>query len=242
MSDRETSSGLSVDPELLASGLVHELRQPLMAIDAAGALLERALGDALARNPDWSLLRAQAARIAEILRGYEELMSPGEAEPRAFAVVPVVARAVELLAHRVRPLARRFAFRRDAVQLAGFGAPGAVIHATTNLLANACDAVEDAGGDARIEIRVLEVPRGVEVRVSDDGQGVAPELRARLFEPRFTTKPPGKGSGLGLHVARQLMSHYGGDVYLVRDDDRARLPWAKTEFCVALPAPPEGRG
>jgi signal transduction histidine kinase len=239
MSERQPSN-LFVDPELLAPGLVHELRQPLMAIDAAAALLERALGGALERNPDWAMLRAQAARIAEILRGYEELMRPGEAEPSVFPVVPVVARAVELLAHRLRPLARRFTFPREPAAAAGFGAPGAVIHATTNLLANACDALEGTGREGRIEVRVLERGGGVEVRVSDEGTGVAPEIRGRLFEPRFTTKPPGKGTGLGLHIARRLMAHYGGDVFLVAADDPARLPWAATEFCVTLPTPPEG--
>jgi signal transduction histidine kinase len=241
MSERESAG--SVDPELLMPGLVHELRQPLMAIDAAMALLERALGGALEGHPDWAMLRTQAARIAEILRGYEELMRPGEAEPSVFRVVPVVARAVELLAHRVRPMERRFTFRREPAGLAGFGAAGALVHATTNLLANACDAVDEKGRGGRIEVRVLEgASRGVEVRVSDDGTGVAPEVRPRLFEPRFTTKPPGKGSGLGLHVARRLIAHFGGDVFLVGDDDAARLPWAATEFCVALRAPPEGAG
>lgn len=238
MNERQNSN-LSVDPELLTPGLVHELRQPLMAIDAAAALLERALGGALERNPDWTMLRAQAARIAEILRGYEELIRPGEAEPTVFPVVPVVGRAVELLAHRLRPMARRFTFRREAAAASGFGAPGAVIHATTNLLANACDALEGAGRDGRIEVRVLEREGRVEVRVSDEGTGVAPEIRDRLFDPRFTTKPPGKGTGLGLHIARRLMIQYGGDVFLVSPDDPARLPWAKTEFCVALPVPPE---
>jgi signal transduction histidine kinase len=240
MSERDTAG--SVDPELLMPGLVHELRQPLMAIDAAVELLERALGTALEGHPDWSMLRAQAARIAEILRGYEELMRPGEAEPSVFRVVPVVARAVELLAHRVRPMERRFTFRREPAALAGFGAPGALVHATTNLLANACDALDEKGREGRIEVRVLEARRGVEVRVSDEGTGVAPEHRSRLFEPRFTTKPPGKGTGLGLHVSRRLIAHFGGDVFLVRDDDAVRLPWAATEFCVALPAPPEAAG
>jgi signal transduction histidine kinase len=78
----------------------------------------------------------------------------------------------------------------------------------------------------------------VDVRISDEGPGIPGQLRGRIFEPRFTTKPPGRGSGLGLHVARRLMARQGGDVFLVGDADPARLPWAATEFCITVPPPP----
>jgi signal transduction histidine kinase len=228
------------DADLLAPSLLHELRQPLTGADAAAVLLERALPD-LRRADDWRLLRAQLARIGEILNEYEELLRPGKAEPMPFAVGPVVSRAVDLLAHRVRPLARRFGLERHDGGRRAWGDPGALVHAATNLLANALEAVEGSGDGARVLVRVLASGRGgVEVRVSDEGVGIAPEHRARVFEPRFTTKGENRGSGLGLHVARQLMNRYGGEVFLVRDDDPDRAPWAVTEFCIAVPPPPEG--
>ncbi len=230
------------DPDLLVPGLLHELRQPLTAIDAALALLERSLGPALARHPDWKLLHAQAWRIGEILQGYEELLRSDEAVPIPFAVEPVVARAVDLLAHRVRPLAGRFAFVHEGAHQ-GFGAPGALVHAATNLLANALDAVDVERDGGRVAVRILDAPggAGVEVRISDEGAGIPEEARGRVFEPRFTTKSAGKGSGLGLHVARRLMARYGGSVGLVDDGDPSRLAWAITEFCIGVPAPPEAK-
>jgi signal transduction histidine kinase len=231
----------AADADLLAPSLLHELRQPLTGADAAAALLERAWPD-LGRSDDWRLLRAQLARLGEIVREYEDLFRPGEAVAVAFAVGPVVSRAVDLLAHRVRPLARRFGLERRDGGREGWGAPGALLHAATNLLANALEAVEARGGGARVLVRVLAAPAGgVEVRVSDEGAGIAPEHRDRVFEPRFTTKGAERGTGLGLHVARRLMTRYGGEVFLVRDDDPGRAPWAVTEFCVAVPPPP-GRG
>jgi signal transduction histidine kinase len=230
----------TLDAELVAPSLLHELKQPLMGADAAATLLERGVSG-LAGVEEWRMLRAQLARLGEIVLGYEELLRPGEAEPAPFAVGPVVSRAVDLLAHRVRPLARRFLFAREDGGREGYGAPGAVIHAATNLLANALDAVEGADRSARIEVRVLPAAQGgVEVRVSDEGVGIPAELRARIFEPRFTTKPGGKGSGLGLHVARRLMTRFGGEVFLVAERDPARMPWAVTEFCIAVPPPPAG--
>jgi signal transduction histidine kinase len=229
------------DEDLLAPGLLHDLRQPLMGIAAAVELLERELGGRLLDGAGtWRMLRGQVARAVEMVRGYEELVRPGDLAPSPFDVGPVVARAVELLAHRVRPLAGRFAFDPGA-ERPGFGAAGAVLHAAANLLANALDAVDSAAGRGRVAVRVLAAGSSVEVRVSDEGSGVPAELRSRIFEPRFTTKPEGKGTGLGLHLAGRLMARFGGRVYLVDDRDPARLPWAVSEFCIALPAPPAGR-
>jgi signal transduction histidine kinase len=239
----DTQAGIdAMDAELFAPSLLHELKQPLQGAGAAAALLERAVRG-LGRRDEWGMLRAQLARLAEIVNGYEDLLRPGEAEPASFAVGPVVSRAVDLLAHRVRPLSRRFLFEREDGDRQCFGAPGALVHAATNVLANALDAIEGVRGDARVEVRVLPVSAGgVEVRVSDEGVGIPAENRARIFEPRFTTKGGRRGSGLGLHVARRLMSRYGGEVFLVGEEDPARLPWAVTEFCIAVPAPPAEGG
>jgi C4-dicarboxylate-specific signal transduction histidine kinase len=231
-----------LDAELFAPGLLHELRQPLMGADAAATLLERSLGAALTGAEDWRLLRGQLARLAEIVSGFEELLGPSVTPPVPFAVGPTVGRAVELLAHRLRPLGSRFALALGPGGLQGFGRPAALVHAATNLVANALDAIEGAPGAPRLEVRVLAA-RGdgpVEVHVSDEGVGLSAEARARIFEPRFTTKAPGKGTGLGLHVARRLMAQDGGEVYLVAEEDPARLPWAVTEFCVVVPAPAQG--
>lgn len=239
----DTRSGIeALETELLAPSLLHELKQPLMAAEASAQLLERTFGDGLARDEEWRILRAQLERIAEIVLEYEELLGPGDGEPAPYAVGPVVSRAVALLAHRVRPLARRFGLDADG-RREGFGAPGALVHAATNVLANALDAIEGVKGAPRVQVRVL--PRssgGVEVRVSDEGVGIPEELRGRLFEPRFTTKAPGRGTGLGLHLARRLMARHGGEVFLVGERDPARLPWAVTEFCIAVAAPPPGGG
>lgn len=230
----------SMAMDLIAPTLLHELRQPLTGAEAAALLLERN-DPSLQHREEWRLLRAQLARLAEIGNEYEALLVPGDAAPARFAVGPVVSRAVDLLAHRVRPLAARFVFARQDGDREGFGAPAALVHAATNLLSNALDAVEGAGNGARVQVRVLPaVAGGVEVRVSDEGVGITTENRAKIFEPRFTTKIPGRGNGLGLHVARRLMARYGGEVFLVGERDPTRAPWAVTEFCIVVPPPPAG--
>ena len=100
-----------------------------------------------------------------------------------------------------------------------------------NVLANAADAVEQGG---RVQVRIVAGENGPEVRISDDGPGIPSADEARLFEPRFTTKRVGRGTGLGLHLARTMMERSGGGVQLVAAADARRLPWARTEFAVRI--------
>jgi len=229
-----------LEARLLAPALLHELRQPLTGAEAAAALLERILGPAVLEREEWILLRQQLSRLAEVMVGYDDLLHAGSGREVTFAVGPVVSRAVDLLAHRVRPLAHRFALSAGDGDLRGRGSPAALVHATTNVLGNALDAVEGAGKEARIAVRVLSSAEGAEVRISDEGVGIPEEVRARLFEPRVTTKPPERGSGLGLHLSRQLLARFGGELSLVPPCDPGRLPWAVTEFSIRM-APPEAR-
>lgn len=233
-----------LDAELLAPALLHELKQPLTGVDAAAALLERAMGTLLTGREEWQLLRQQVLRLAEVMGEYDVLFHAGEAHEAAFEVGAVVARAVQLLAHRVRPLSRRFALAQGELPARGFGSAAAVVHAATNVLGNALDAIEGAGRDARVAVRVLAEGPGaqVQVRISDEGPGIPEAVQAHLFEPRFSTKAPEHGSGLGLHLSRRLLARFGGEVFLVDPADPSRLPWATTEFCIRIPPPPTGRG
>jgi two-component system nitrogen regulation sensor histidine kinase GlnL len=216
------------EAELLGPGLIHEMRHPLLGIKAGLELIARRIGQRLTDLDDWQMVTTQVARLEELFRSYQQLLAPGPIPASRFAVDAVVQRAVELLAWRVRRLGSRFEWTREAAQARG--SPNAMLHAAVNLLANAIDAVEEAGGARRVAVRVLREP--LEVRVSDEGAGISQEHRGLLFQPRFTTKAQGRGTGLGLHIARTAMQRSGGDVRLVGPTDPRRLAWAVTEFSI----------
>jgi len=217
--------------ELLGPGLIHEMRHPLVGIKAGLELIARRLGSQVTDLDDWQMVSTQVVRLEELFRSYQQLFAPEPAGRSPFAVESVVQRAVDLVAWRVRQLGPRFEWVRDGSRRA-FGSPTALLHAVINLLVNAIDAVEEAGGARRVAVRVL--PKPLQVRISDEGSGIAPEHVGRLFEARFTTKPAGRGTGLGLHIARQAMQRAGGDVHLVERGDEYRLSWAITEFAVEM--------
>jgi signal transduction histidine kinase len=218
------------ESSLLGPGLIHEMRHPLMGIKAGLQLLTQQVGPAVVQLEDWQMVSAQVARLEELFRTYQELFTP-QLRKSTFELAPVVQRAIDLLAWRLRRLGARFVWQRGLPQQ-GSGSPQAVLHSTTNLLMNALDAVEEAGINGRVAVRLLENPG--EIRISDEGTGIPADVAAHIFQPRFTTKPLGKGTGLGLHIARQAMQRAGGDVLLVDDGDARRLPWARTEFAILL--------
>jgi signal transduction histidine kinase len=226
---------LMEEAEPLAPGLIHELRHPLMGLLAGLELLARRI-PAVGGTQEWQLLNQQAARMEELLRTYQDLFSGGPVLHAPFAVDETVRRAVALLSPRIRKLGERFSLDSCKGPVLALGTAPLLVHAVTNLLVNALDAVEERGDGARLQVRVLRAPRLVQVRVSDEGPGIPAEVRPHIFRPRFTTKPPGKGTGLGLHLARTAMERAGGELRLVESGDPDRAAWARTEFGISLPA------
>jgi signal transduction histidine kinase len=99
----------------------------------------------------------------------------------------------------------------------------------SNILDNALDAVPPSG---RIDVRAERGPRGVIVRVVDNGPGIPAEIRNRIFDPFFTTKGVGKGTGLGLDIVRRLVVHNDASIEVESEPGR-------TEFRVVLKADSE---
>ncbi len=104
-----------------------------------------------------------------------------------------------------------------------------------NLVNNAVDAMPD-GGQIRLSAgpteRIGPHP-GWELRLQDEGQGVAPEHLGQLFKPMFTTKPEGKGTGLGRALCREIVRGKGGDIRVETELGRG------TTMCFSLPGASE---
>jgi signal transduction histidine kinase len=224
--------------DLLAAGLIHEMRQPLMGLKAGLLLAASELGEQATRLEAWQLLATQVKRLEDLFQTWNDLVARPDAPGVVFEIEPVVRSTLDLMGFRLKPLGEKFVFGADPGLPLAVAAPRALVHALTNLIANAMDALEEVGG-GRLEVRLLApAARGgkLEVRVSDEGPGVTPERATRIFEPGFTTKARTKGSGLGLHLARRLMRGCGGDVLVVPEGDPRRRHWARAELALVLPA------
>jgi signal transduction histidine kinase len=91
----------------------------------------------------------------------------------------------------------------------------------TNIIDNAIDAVQ---GKGELELSTYSADSTVVIEITDDGPGIPPEIRQRIFEPFFTTKGPGAGTGLGLHIAYNIVVHrHHGQIRVASTAGETRL-------------------
>jgi|GEM_PF-2896636 len=225
----------------MASGLAHEINQPLAAstnyLNAAVRLLDRATSGEAASLATAREAVAEAAaetlRAGNIVRRLRQFVDRGEAELAEEDIAGVIAEAVTL----ARPEALGV-----GVHLVQDVAPGigAVLMDRTqmqqvllNLIRNATDAIEARPGGATGADRITlgarrESDGAVRITVADTGPGIATEVTARLFEPFVSTKRG--GMGIGLAICRTIVEGHGGTL--------RHLPTPTgTAFEISLPAP-----
>jgi signal transduction histidine kinase len=197
----------------LATGVAHEVNNPLASISSlVQTLLARAQ-----EERDQETLRvilAQITRIATVLRSLMEFARPQTPTRAATDLNQVLAKSVELARFDKR-------FKQLAVQLAfDENLPPLQIDADQmqqvflNLLLNARDAIDEADRAGAIQIITRRAAREIVVEIADNGVGIAPEHLARIFDPFFSTKPSGKGTGLGLAVSHSIVTAHGGRIHI----------------------------
>lgn len=205
--------------ELLVAHVSHELRTPLMSSALRlELLLSSELNDPVELRRQLGLLRNSVADEAELVEDLIEIarMRTGQmaVELAPTRLVALVERSIETISPRAqrKQISIEFSTAAEADPLDDeIRADTSRLHQVfTNLLTNA---VKFSPTGGRIQVRLRMQSSWVEVEVSDDGCGIQPELLARVFDT-FAQAEPGshKGLGLGLAVARQLVSLHGGEI------------------------------
>jgi two-component system sensor histidine kinase RegB len=200
----------------LAAGTAHELATPLSTIALVARELDHELSDVSkldAARSDAKLIREQVQRCRAILdrmsiRGGE---FAGE-RPTRVELQSVVKEALSDLSDKP-PIRVELPERADACTLDA--PPRALAVTLQNLLRNAQDASEEKGREVVLSAKLVDSKVRIEVR--DQGVGMPREILERIGEPFFTTKPPGRGMGLGVFVSRAMIEGLGGHLSIVSD-------------------------
>lgn len=215
----------------IASGVAHEVNNPLAAIRMEAELLGRATRDADASAAASTIVR-EVDRAARIVRSLLRLARRADTTPTRIQVNELV-RDVAEIRHRVLRadnIEMRTQMDHSAQTVLGLGQE--LQQVVINLVTNAEHAVRGRPG-AVIQLTTEARDDWVRLTVEDSGPGVPAEIRRRVFDPFFTTKGPDEGSGLGLSICQRVVAEVGGKIWL---EDSETLGGAK--FVVELPAAP----
>ena len=203
----------------LAAGIAHEIGNPLAAVQGYLSLIKSGLpppqaDDALDRS------RSELTRIHETIQKLLTYARTGEdrpLEPGPFDLRSALDDACEIA--RGLPVLRTVELTIDESPLpSAHGHAQSVHQVLVNLLLNAGQAL-DGRADGRVEVRTAHDEERVIVTVADNGDGIPDDLKEVIFDPFYTTKAPGQGTGLGLAVSRAMMEAIGGDLIIEDEPD-----------------------
>jgi signal transduction histidine kinase len=196
----------------LVSGVAHEINNPLQAILGFAELLQMQPDMPESVKGDLSLIQKESARACGIIRNLALFARQQTGESGAVRFTDVITSVAELRQRRLESedIELRVEDRSTQPVLAVLAELQQVV---LNFVVNAEQAIVMSGRQpGRITLRTRDEGNRVVLEVEDTGPGVPPELEARLFQPFFTTKPVGQGTGLGLSVSYGIIDSLGGRI------------------------------
>lgn len=201
----------------LAAAVAHEINNPLAAIVglAENLVMDRKQGMNSVRSADHQidLILEQARRVMTITRQIGEFSLQRPLEPTYIDLNTLVKSTCTFISFdkRFRGIALKHEFADNLPAL--FVVSDHIVQVLMNVLINAADALEGREAFApSIVVSTRPEDASVVLTVSDNGPGIASENLGRVFDTHFTTKPPGRGSGLGLSLCRSLVQQDGGGI------------------------------
>ncbi|MDG2303982.1 MAG: ATP-binding protein [Candidatus Binatia bacterium] len=195
----------------LAAGLAHEINNPLTAVLGNLELLRMGqLTEDRAEKAVGAALEA-LERVVNLVQDLRLFSRGSSEELGSVAVLPAIERVSRLVAAEIR---NRASFRADCTPDLFIRADASRLdQVLVNLLVNAAHSIPvGATNQNRIEIKVRDLREKVRIDISDTGCGIPPDLQRRVFEPLFTTKAVGEGTGIGLFVAQNIVHSWGGQI------------------------------
>ena len=198
----------------LAAGIAHEVSSPLFGI--------LGLAEAITDEPAIEVAQAHAHEIVdycdsirEIVQELSDYSRVGDGGIQASVdLVQCICDAHRLVERSLAPRGVKFALDLPKVPMPVRARANELQQVFVNLLKNAAEAVAEHRGEAGGVVRAVARPSGdtFEVVVEDNGPGIPPDSLALVFDPFYTTKPPGKGTGLGLNVVYRIVTKVHGGI------------------------------
>ncbi len=219
----------------LASGVAHEINNPLQAIATAAEALEYRLHEVLDQvdpvdartiREYLQMMQVEAERCREITWKLLDFARGKESERNLYDMTAIVREVVGMVQHVARFRDRTITFDTHKPHYAWVNG-SEIKQVVLNVVANALEATNPGGA---VTLSLRECPDSILLTCRDTGVGMTPEVLEHLFEPFFTTKQGGKGTGLGLSISHRIVQDHDGVLEATSDGPghgstfRLRLP------------------
>ena len=217
----------------MAAGIAHEVNSPLAVICMiVGQMREFIQDKAYDEKPfllkSLATLETTALRISKTIGGLKVFSRDGQDDPFVFVKVnTIVEDTLIFCQEKFKTRSVEIHVDRAPEDLSVECRPVQISQVLLNLLNNAVDAIESLP-ERWVKIEIKTVGDSIQIAVVDSGNGIPPEVQAKLMKPFFTTKGVGKGTGLGLNISKGIMESNKGRLYL---DSQS----SHTRFVMALP-------
>ena len=207
----------------LAAGLAHEVKNPINAILSAAKVLEAGGSSKVPSEKLLGVIIDGVSRVNDVVSALNAHARPADGtDLQAVDVRDGVESTLRLLEYKMKDISIH-------LETSATGSVRAPARAFNQVVLNLLDNAIRTGCE-NIWITLRQQGAMVCVAVADDGPGVPPDLVSRVFDPFFTTRDEGEGTGLGLHLSRRLAQECGGELrYEVR-------PGGGAKFVLAVPA------
>ncbi|HYP27593.1 MAG TPA: ATP-binding protein [Blastocatellia bacterium] len=211
---------------LLAAGVAHEVNTPLAGISSYAQMLLQQVPDGDPKHKLLEKIHVQTLRASGIVNNLLNFSRTGDAQFREFELNGVLEDTLQLLEPQLRNTEIEIVKNFGEDLPAAYGSASKLQQVFMNLILNARDAMP-GGGRLTLQTRLVETSLVVDFR--DTGQGIAPENIARIYDPFFTTKEVGQGTGLGLALSYGIIQEHGGRIFV------ESRPGEGAHFTIKLP-------
>jgi signal transduction histidine kinase/ActR/RegA family two-component response regulator len=222
------SARLAAIGELVA-GVAHEIRNPLMVIGGTADLMDE--HDAETLKEDIHAIRSSTRRAARIVDSLLQFSRQSEPRREVVDLNDVVRSVLELRRQLLRHhgISVRLPLAPEPVSV--MGDPAQLEQVVLNLVNNAeRSLIDNHTKDRWIEIRTARDGDRAHLTIEDSGPGIAADALTRIFDPFYTTRPVGQGTGLGLSVSYGIVEEHGGTIVATSPEARGAT------FSITLPA------
>ncbi len=195
-----------------ATGMAHEIKNPLSAIKTFAEYLPEKYQDPEFRSKFFRIVQSEIDRINTLLKDLLEFAKPAKPELEPVRIAVLLEETLTLLSSRLlaKGVELRRAFQENGLMIQAD--PKQLKQVLLNLILNSLDAMPDGG---RLEVSTQAREGWLILQISDTGCGIHSEHQHQVFDPFFTTKE--RGMGLGLAVVKGIVDRHGGQIFIRSD-------------------------